>query len=237
MVVLAASVWLAYAADRWIEGWRLDWRFVRTQRHHFYQRKRSTVAALWLIVFSVNLAVALTTMGVGEIARGLILVAPVLMYLLSHQFLHRTRQWRAPKEVVVAALLTAGIAVFVWPVSRPSVLAAGLATFAVVSFVNCALISSWEREVDRAHGQTSLALDSTHAARVIRWLPWMAAVTGAVLITSLERTAIAPIACGVVSAIAMGLVDRMEHRLGWAAARVLADIALLTPVAPLLWKA
>ncbi len=38
--VLGCSVWLAYAADRWIEGWRLDPAQIRTQRHYFYQRWR-----------------------------------------------------------------------------------------------------------------------------------------------------------------------------------------------------
>lgn len=235
-VVLAASVWLAYAADRWIEGWRLDWRFVRTQRHHFYQRQRFVVAAVWIGVLALDLAVAATMMAAREIGGGLLLVAPVLMYLLSHQFLHRASRWRVPKELIVALLLTAGVAVFLWDVSSLAVLAPGLGTFAVVSFVNCALISSWEREVDRSHGQTSLALDSARAAHVIRWLPWVAAAAGGAVILSGSAPGV-PVVCGMASAVLLGLLDRAEHRLGWAAARVLADVALLTPLAPLLWAA
>lgn len=236
-VVLAASVWLAYAADRLLEGWRLDWRFVRTQRHHFYQRQRFVVAAAWLLILAANVTMAVTTMDARELVRGLLLVAPVLVYLLSHQFLHRASRWRAPKELIVAGLLTSGVAVFLWPVSSILNLAAGLGTFAVVSFVNCALISSWEREVDRSHGQTSLALDSEQAARLIRWLPWLAALAGGASIAVLGSAPGIPIACGILSAILMGLLDRAERRLGWAAARVLADVALLTPIAPLLWIA
>jgi hypothetical protein len=236
-VVLAASVWLAYAADRWIEGWRLDWRFVRTQRHHFYQRQRFVVAAAWLLILVADVTVASTMLDAREVVRGLLLVAPVLAYLLSHQFLHRTRRWRAPKELIVAALLTAGVAVFLWPASSLLDLAAGLGTFAAVSFVNCALISSWEREVDRSHGQTSLALGSEQAALLIRWLPWLTALAGGAWIAALGSAPGVPIACGIVSAILMGLLDRAERRLGWAAARVLADVALLTPIAPLLWIA
>lgn len=231
--VLAASVWLAYAADRWIEGWRLDWRFVRTQRHQFYQRQRILVAALWGAVLAVDLGLAVTTMGMTEIARGLVLLPPVLAYLLSHQFIHRTRRWRAPKEVIVAVLLTAGVAIFL-PSPALSAAAPGLAAFAGVSFVNCALISAWEREVDRAHGQTSLARDSARAARVIRWLPWLAACAGVAALPWIDAPR-GPVVCGVVSAVLLGLVDRAETRLGWAAARVLADVALLTPLAPLLW--
>jgi hypothetical protein len=39
-VLLGLSVWLAYAADRWIEGWRLTPQTVRTQRHAFFLRWR-----------------------------------------------------------------------------------------------------------------------------------------------------------------------------------------------------
>lgn len=237
LAVLAASVWLAYVADRWIEGWRLDWRFVRTQRHHFYQRQRFVVAAAWLLVLAADVTMAVTMMSMRDIGRGLLLVVPVLVYLLSHQFLHRTSPWRAPKELIVALLLTAGVAIFLWPPSSVFDLAAGLGAFATVSFVNCALISSWEREVDQSHGQTSLALDSAYAARLIRWLPWLAALAGSVLIVVPGSVPAAPIACALVSAVLMGLLDRAERRLGWAAARVLADVALLTPIAPLLWTA
>ncbi|MEO8481010.1 MAG: hypothetical protein ABI634_02300 [Acidobacteriota bacterium] len=235
--VLATSVWLAYAADRWIEGWRLDSRVVRTQRHLFYQRQRVVVAAVWLCVLAADVTMAGMTMEAKEIGRGLLLVAPVLVYLLSHQLLHRTHEWRAPKELVVALLLTAGVAVFLWPVLSVSTLVRGLGAFATVSFINCALISAWEREVDRAHGQTSLALESARVARVIRWLPWLAAVGGAAVMAAPAGAFAAPIACGIFSAILMGLIDRIEHRLGWAAARVLADAALLTPIVPLFWAA
>ena len=237
VAVLGASVWLAYAADRWLEGWRLDWRFVRTQRHHFYQRHRAVVAAAWLCVLGADVALAVTRMTTREIGRGLLLVAPVLAYLLSHQFLHRTRRWRAPKELVVAMLLTAGVAVFLTPTASVDARAWGLGVFAIVSFVNCALISSWEREVDQAHGQTSLALVSLRAARLIRWLPWLAAGAGTVLILIAGPASTGSIACGIASAILLGVLDRAEHRIGWAAARVLADVALLTPLAPLFWAA
>jgi hypothetical protein len=33
----------------------------------------------------------------------------------------------------------------------------------------------------------------------------------------------------------LALIDRAEPRIGWHAARVLADVALLTPLVPLWW--
>src|SRR5262245_35757149 len=58
--VLGSSVWLAYAADRWIEGWRLAPDQIRTQRHAFYQRWRWPVAVTWSLVLAADLALALT---------------------------------------------------------------------------------------------------------------------------------------------------------------------------------
>jgi hypothetical protein len=235
LVVLALSIWLAYAADRWIEGWRLDSRRIRTQRHRFYQRRRWLVAAAWIAIAAVDAAVALTRLDERLLFRGAVLLAPVLAYLLSHQLVHRDRPWRAPKEIVVALLLTAGVAVFLSSSAGAGRLVAALGAFALVSFVNCALISSWEREVDRAHGQTSLALDSRHAARAIVWLPWIAAAAALLLAAAGPAASRVPAGCGAAAAFLLAAIDEVEPAVGWAAAHVLADVALMTPIVPLLW--
>jgi hypothetical protein len=232
--VLGASVWLAYVADRWFEGWRLDSPAVRTARHRFHQRQRWPVFACWVAVFALDIALAVDGLDARLLLRGLVLLAPVLAYLLSHQIIHRHRSWRAPKELLVAALLTAGIAVFV-PRPWPAGVLWSLAAFAMVSFVNCALISAWERDVDLAHGQTSLALQSHHSPALIRALPWIAAVAGAMAAPVVPAGARLPMACAAASALLLGVVDRIEPWLGWAAARVLAEAALLTPIVPLAW--
>ncbi len=110
--VLGSSVWLAYAADRWIEGWRLDPAQIRTQRHYFYQRWRWPLGLLWCAVLGADLAVACLGLTAREFRGGLLLLVPVFAYLLSHQLVHRNHPWRAPKEVCVALLLGAGVALF-----------------------------------------------------------------------------------------------------------------------------
>jgi hypothetical protein len=234
--ILSASVWLAYAADRWIEGWRLAPDRIRTQRHHFYQRWRWPVAAFWLLVLAADLGTAFGRLSRREIAGGLLLLAPVLAYLLSHQLVHRHHRWRAPKELCVAALLAAGVALF--PLAQPTValqpLVAPLALFALLCLANCALISVWEHAVDETHGQTSLARQFRRGAAVSRTLPWLLAVAAAVLAsTATGETRVAAV-CAAASSILLGLVDRLEPRTGPQLARVLADVALLTPLAPLL---
>jgi hypothetical protein len=237
-VVLGASVWLAYAADRWLEGWRVHRRALRTQRHHFYQRHRWTVLVAWIAVLAADIVVAVTMIGRTDLARGLLLLGPVAAYLLSHQLVHRHRRWRAPKEAIVALLLTAGVALFLvaLPSASPSTLLVSCAAFGLTCFINCALISSWEREVDRAQGQTSLALQSTRNPRLIKRLPWAAAGMGLVSLTVVSRPEGVVVACAAGSALLLVLVDALEPRMGRAAARVLADVALMTPLVPFVWR-
>jgi hypothetical protein len=236
--VLGASVWLAYAADRWIEGWRLDPGSIRTHRHHFHQRWRWPIAVAWGAIFAVDLAVALRRLPARELGAGALILAPVSAYLLSHQLVHRNSRWRVPKEACVAGLLGAGAALFT--ASRPGAdlgaMAVPLLLFVLLCFCNCALISVWEDEVDRSHGQTSLALQFGRAAALSRALPWAVCALSAVAwLVGGPHTGPAA-ACAAASGALLGAVDLSEARIGRIPARVLADVALMTPLAALLTR-
>src|SRR5271155_5073387 len=56
--ILGPATWLAYAADRWIEGWQIACEQLRTQRHWFYQRWRWPIFSAWLGVLVTALAVS-----------------------------------------------------------------------------------------------------------------------------------------------------------------------------------
>lgn len=237
--ILGSSVWLAYAADRWIEGWRFKPGQVRTQRHAFYVRHRWPVAVLWMIIFTLAVVFSLLWLTRREFFAGLLLLAPVLLYLLSHQFLHRHHPWRAPKELCVAVLIAGGSAVFI--VAQPSFHHAGftapLALFSLLCLANCALISFWEREIDTAHGQTSLALQYRQSQPLARLLPWFLAVLAfALALATQMATTRTALFCAGVSGLLLGCLDLVQTRLGWQKARVLVDFALLTPLVPLLWE-
>lgn len=235
VVVLAATVWLAYVADRWIEGWRLDWRNIRTQRHLFYQHYRWAVAIAWLLVMTVDLAVAFTRLDGRELIVGSMLMILVLAYLLSHQLVHRHRRWRAPKELCVAVLLTAGVCVFLTTSRAITELVWMASLFALLCFTNCALISSWEREVDLSHGQTSLAIDAHEHRWVFPQLPWLVASLAGVACVAVAGPSRAVAGCSLASAVLLASVDQYQRRAGWPLARVLADVALMTPIIPLMW--
>jgi hypothetical protein len=238
MAVLGSSVWLAYSADRWIEGWRLLPENIRTHRHRFYQRWRWPILAVWIVVLCADVVESLRSLTSAEFKAGVLVLLPVAAYLLSHQLAHRKIRWRAPKEVCVALLLGAGSAAFA--ASRPGAdlrgMAVPLGLFVMLCFANCALISVWEHEIDRSHGQDSLSLQFGRAAGFSKALPWViAALSGAALLGPFPHLREAA-GCAAVSGILLGGVSLAERRLGWAAARVLADVALMTPAATLVLR-
>ncbi len=237
-LILGLSIWLAYAADRWIEGWRLVPDQIRTQRHHFYQRWRWPIAYAGLAALGADLTIACLCLTRRELEAGLLLLAPVAAYLLSHQLVHRHHRWRAPKEICVALLFGGGVAVFLVasPAAVPGLLAVPLAYFCLLCFANCALISVWEQEVDEAHGQTSFALQFKGSHRVARTLPWVLLVTAVVLAQPRVGPGRTALACAAASGGLLGCVDLIERRTGPRLARVLADIALMSPLGVLVFE-
>jgi hypothetical protein len=234
--ILGAAVWLAYAADRWIEGWRLPPRQVLTQRHWFYQQWRWPVAAVWVAVLIVALGLAVTQLTRAELIAGLVLLVPVLIYLLSHQLVHRTHPWRAPKEICVALLFTAGVACFL-AADEPVILneiAGPLLCFGLLCFADCALISIWEDGVDRSHGQTSLALQFPQGRPFVRALPWIIAILGVVYAFQGHPKRADIIWCAVAGGALLGGVDLVQPWLGRQLSRTLADVTLMTPLVLLL---
>jgi hypothetical protein len=231
-LVLGISVWLAYVADRWIEGWRLQPDQVRTQRHGFYQRLRWPVAAAWAGGLLADVAIAGFHLSRRELLAGTALLPLVMAYLLSHQLMHRTNRWRLPKEACVALLLAGGIAVF--PAARLPAGHAGrliipTGLFILLAFGNCGLISVWEQAVDRSHGQVSLARQFVRGERLARGAAWLA-LGGGLLVALVLPSARATGACAAGSGALLLWVDRRQPKMGWEAARVLADLVLLTPL-------
>ena len=234
--ILAASVWLSYAADRWFEAWRLA--RVYTRRHLFYQRRRWPTAGIWLGVFFGDVGVALHDLTPAELKGGLLLLVAVLLYLFSHQMVHRRSGWRAPKEICVAILLGAGASLFPAVRMAPALgpLVAPLALFMLLCFANCVLISAWEAGVDALQGQTSIALQFRRGSALGAAVPWVvaawAAITAAWIPGGSGRMAAS---CSLASGVLLGALNSFEPAIGRRRARVLADLALMTPIVPLAW--
>ena len=188
-----------------------------------------------VVVLVVDVWLALSRLSAFDLLAGSLLLMAAVAYLLSHQLVHRHHPWRVPKEICIAALLSGGVAVFLLRAPAVERLTMPLALFGLLCLANTALISVWERHVDRAQGQTSLVIDYGGAAPVIHLLPWLiAALAVAVALTHDDVSRVAAV-CAGASALLLAAIDRAQPRIGWQAARVLSDVALMSPVVPLIW--
>jgi hypothetical protein len=227
-VLIFLAVWIVYAADRWIEGWRLAPEIVRTQRHYFYIRWRWPVFAISLIAIVTTTVIAITHLDGREFKAGFVLLIPTLLYLFSHQLVHRHHPLRLPKEICIAVIFALGCALApaVQALDKISSLILPTTLFGLLCFADCALIASWEKDVDTLHGQTSLALQWTRGLVLIHALPWLLFAAGliALLFTSQSMAL-----CVAASGLLLGLLDVAHPRIGRQAARAAVDVTLMTP--------
>jgi hypothetical protein len=235
VVLLGISVWLAYSADRWIEGWRLTIETVRTQRHYFFRCRRWPAFAVWIALLVAGVSLALGRLSMREWMASLGMLLPTLLYLLSHQLIHRGSRWRVPKEICVAVIMAFGAALYPATIAtvRLYFLTAPTALFMLLCLANCMLISEWEREVDLQHGQTSLVLRFTHARVVAGSLPYGIFILSVGMVALSSGSMRIAALCGTASAAALAALDFLQPSIGRERARLLADVALLTPLVTL----
>ncbi|MFA6960707.1 MAG: hypothetical protein WC205_08160 [Opitutaceae bacterium] len=231
-VLIGLAVWIVYAADRWIEGWRLDLDTVQTRRHQFYIRHRWPVFWVGITAIVATTAIAIARLDGREFKAGFILLIPTLLYLFSHQLVHRHHPLRIPKEIVIAVIFALGCAVapaVVAPDQIPSLLVP-VTLFGLLCFANCSLIASWEKEVDTLHGQTSLALQLKGRWGLIHALPWVLCIAGLISIFVNTAPSHPGALCTTASGLLLGLLDLAQPRIGRENARALVDFTLITPV-------
>ena len=225
--LLAAPVWLVYSADRLFDGWQRRPSAAQTRRHRFYIVYRKEVLRLWLTVLAVSLLVALLTLRPSELLGGLLVLSATLGYL-ARLHLSPGTKLIVPKEVQVALLFGAGVALFLIPSGVPWHILSPLALFTLLCALNCAFISHWEAATDTQ--QHLSLLRYSHLER--RLLHVALALTCTAALFTFAFSGAAPL-YGAVAGSALALFELERTRLGPAALRVLGDAALLTP-APLL---
>jgi hypothetical protein len=210
-VLLVSAVWLIYAADRVLDSWRGA---ASRPRHEFYRRHWRAVLPVWAGVFVVAACLAWTSLSPMLRVRGLWLCTAVVLYFAVVHLL----PLRWPKEAAVAVLFALGASLAAWTQVRtaPDVLTVLL--FCCLCWINCVAIEEWE------HG--------SH-----RWP--VGAFAGGVALAAVLLLSERPILgfAEAASALAFVWLDRSRPRLSRDALRVLADVALLSPIffLPLAW--
>lgn len=210
-VLLALAVWLIYAADRMLDARREKW---GRPRHEFYRRHWPIVTPVWITVLAVAGWLAWTRLPAEIFERGIALAAAVTLYFFA---VHRLR-WTWPKELAVGILFALGASLAAWGKVRSAVDAAAIVLFSGLCWINCVAIERWEKE-------------NRERRAAPEWPVGAAALCVAVLAVVLvcaNRPVLS--AAEAASALAFVALDRGRHRLSRDALRVLADVALLSPL-------
>lgn len=210
-VLLVTAVWLIYAADRTLDSLRGDaWRGPHERpRHEFYRRHWRTLLPLWIAALAAGSALAWTRLNPELLLSGLALGGAVALYfaLLHLGIFQKT------KEAAVALLFALGATLSAWPNVRTAADIEAIALFSCLCWINCVAIEHWE------------------SAGESRWpiagLAGFVALAAVLLLFSSR-----PVLGGAVaaSALCFVLLDRARRRFSRDALRVLADVALLSPL-------
>lgn len=204
-VLLLLTVWLIYAADRTLDAWKGE---CHSPRHEFYQRRWKGLLPVWVAVLGLTGWLAAERLSAGLFLRGVILLAAVGVYFaLVHSGILR---W--PKEAAVGVLFALGASLQAWGKVQTPADVATILLFSGLCWMNCIAIQKWEGE----------RLDWSPSAAAIA----LACAAGVLLYAH------RPVLGGAELASAFGflLLDRVRRRLSADAVRVLADVALLSPV-------
>jgi hypothetical protein len=233
---LSLATWLCYVGDRVLDARSAPANQLRA-RHRFYgtlwRSQRAPLLVLLSIAAVACSVIALTALSASVLASYAALSAISLIYFA---WVHRGAPRSSPflgKECAVAVIFACGCLIPAWHAGSARALL-GLAPrgalFALLCWLNCVAIERWEAPGD---------LDPA-AHRTTRWAArhlTLLLCVGASLALALRLLfhplgALRMLGPCLASAFALlAVFDRLRARLSAGALRILADAALLTPLA------
>lgn len=207
-ILLVLAVWLIYAGDRMLDAWRGAG---TSARHEFYRRNWRIVMPVWVVLLGIGVWLAWADLPQELWTRGLLLTGGVAVYFGA---VHGAPALvRGSKEAAVGVIFALGVSLTAWPMVETWVDVVAIAQFCALCWMNCLAIEDWERG---SAARNAVILGSACVALV------------AVLLMPEYRPVIA--CAETVSALALVALDHYRLRLSPAAMRVLADVALLSPI-------
>lgn len=225
-LLLAVGTWLIYVADRILDGLDSTKSTQLRQRHYFYLRHRTVFLLIGCVTTPLFAWVVFTRMSpVVRMEDAGVFVIAALYFLLVHAHGKWAERW-LPKELAVGVLFAAATAVPTWARAgdaRANLLPLVL-VFAVLCWLNCVAIESWEGA-------------SLWAGRHLQTLTASAAIlAGALAIFSLnDSSRFYLLLASALSALILLWMARNRTSLTTLQLRVAADAALLTPLLFAAW--
>lgn len=253
-LVLGLVVWLVYTFDRLLDAVRLEDFRLATPRHRFAQRYFKPLASLCLIVLACAIWLVLFRLQRVLIYHGLVISMMVVLYFVLRCSPKTDLQILLPKEIFCGIVFAIGATYPVHALPNnfvAGVLTAELGVFALLCALNCTAISVWEWREDAANDRGSTIVQTWPAVRrgyvkfafllagVSAWLGARGTGTATVgggaeqaVVSSLSPILIS----AALSAALIGAISLSGETLSKNLRRVLADVALLTPllIVPLL---
>ena len=224
--LLFASVWLGYAADRWLDGWRSARQ--RSHRHDFYRAHRWGIFGFWCAVLGGAIALAFLCLQSFELWHGWCLVGSVLVYTGYAQTQSRRPHYKMIKACGIAVLIQASACLFSTPWTFIQVLHVPLLVGPIPLFaLNCLMIESWEKCARAgAASPPGVGLIMLSGIGVVLVL--------LNLLSALAEAAEFVALSSIASLILLWGLHANRGRVDLAPRRTLADFCLLTPFIALL---
>jgi hypothetical protein len=229
---LGLTVWFIYVADRILDALRWNPELIPPARHAFCQEHWNGMAVT-AIAGLFTLGGLCARLPVTLLRNGAALLAAVAVYfaIVHGRPLNLRRFW--PKEVIVGGIFCLGTCLAAWTGSVPSlrhemILPAFL--FGAVCVLNCVAIEYWEW-----NGCSSFWNESPHPltlwmGRRLASLSFAIAVVAA-LSLSLSPTRTHPLFFALLlSSLTICYLSKDSQLFTVPSRRVLADVALLTPL-------
>jgi len=227
--VLFLAVWLIYLADRLADGAALSPDAIphASARHRFAHRHRHPLLLLLVVIGATLAALACRSLNVGEFRAGLVLLTLETGYFISVHGRHargpsrELSRWPWMKEAWVGVSFAFGSAFFTLCQSAQTEpwMIFFVSLFALLCFLNCALISQWETPATMRAAAGSSTLRRTCVVLLL------VAVAGGFF---LGQNIVLPLVLGAAGLRALD-GNFAARRLTLETRRVLADVALLTP--------
>ncbi len=231
VLALGLSVWLVYVGDRLLDSFKLDLRRPHTYRHALHARHRGVFTLLWGLGLGIDGTLVLVGLSPKDTSLGLVVLGAVALYGLGVH-LAKPGRFVLTKEVQVGLVFALGVTLPVWTRAPGAALLVGTLLFASLCSLNCLLIALWERHADAAQGQVSLARAWPRLGTLLE--PALLTLSVLAFATGLWL----PPLLGVALASSTLLLWTLQRSRGLPAEllRTLADAALLTPFACLLFR-